>query len=299
MKKIASLVFAMALGASLVAASPARIAILDSSINTRNFFAAHYGACSPPASYFLGADEYQRYFMGWTYVLSNPLHGAPIAFDVILDAGVTDQVLSNYKILILSNTASLSDDQESTIQKWVTRGGRLIATFGAGYKSTTTDPRFPDNLKPAEGHTSGLHDLWHDPLSKVFGSNPLNNGAGTDVAITNYSGLAAPLAGSLANNMLLYGAESNILIQRPENFPGALGFVVLKNAVLAHPAPAILLERHAAGLVVYYAFAPEYLVSKEFNLPATPSCPDGQNWTGRSLEGRMLMEDTILYLLAN
>lgn len=288
----------MVVSAGLALASPPQVAILDSNVNTRNFFAAHYGNCSPPTSYFLGPDEYQRYFMGWAYVLSNPMSGGAIPFDIIHDGDVTDQILSSYKVLVLSNTASLSDDQEKTIQKWVTRGGRLIATFGAGYESTTTDPRFPDNLKPAEGHTSGLHDLWHDPLSTVFGSNPLNNGAGTDVLITNDFGPTAGL-GTLANNVLLYGAESNILIQRPENFPGALGFVILKNATLAHPVPAILFEKHAAGLVVYYAFAPEYLVSKEFSLPASPSCPDGQNWTGRSLDGRMLMEGTIRYLLAN
>ena len=280
-------------------AAPAQVAILDSSVNTRNFFAAHYRNCSPPSSYFLGADEYQRYFMGWTYVLAHPSSGSPIPYDIIHDIDVTDQTLSGYKLLILSNTASLSADQDKTIQRWVIQGGRLIATFGAGYKTTITDPAFSDNLKPAEGHTSGLHDLWHDPLSTVFGSNPLNNGAGTDIAITNYAGPTASMNGALTNNLLLYGAESNILVQRPVNFPGALGFVVLKNATLDHPVPAILMEGHARGLVVYYAFAPEYLVSKEFNLPASPSCPDGQNWNGRSAEGRMLMEDTVTYLLTH
>jgi hypothetical protein len=278
----------------------AQVAILDSSTNTRAFFAAHYRNCDPAAGvYFLGADEYQRYFLGWTYVLSNPGSGNPIPFDIIHDADVTDQTLSRYSVLILSNTASLSDDQDKAIQSWVTKGGRLLATFGAGYKSTATDPALTDNLKPAEGHTGGLHDLWQDPLSKVFSSNPLNNGAGTDIQITQYTGPTATLMGQLANNILLYGAESNILIQRPENLPGALGFVVLKGGALPHPEPAILLERHAKGLVVYYAFAPEYLVSKEFNLPAFPSCPDGQNWNGRSAEGRILMEGTVRYLLAN
>jgi hypothetical protein len=277
----------------------ADVAILDSSINTRAFFQAHYRNCSPPTSFYLGADEYQRYFMGWTYVLSHPGSGSPIPYDLIHDADITDQTLSKYKLLILSNTASLSDNQDRTIQHWVGQGGRLLATFGAGYKTTTTDPALPDNLKPAEGHTSGLHDLWHDPLSTVFGSNPLNHGAGTDVLVTDYVGPTAALAGMLGGNILLYGAESNILIQRPGNFPGALGFVVLKGATLPHPEPAILLTQHAHGLVVYYAFAPEYLVSKEFNLPLSIPCPDGQNWSGRSLEGRILMESSVRFLLAN
>jgi hypothetical protein len=277
----------------------AQVAILDSSINTKAFFAAHYRNCDPPFSFFLGADEYQRYFLGWTYVLNNPQNGTAIPFDIIHDADVSAQVLSNYKLLILSNTASLSDDQQKTIEHWVTQGGRLLATFGSGYKSTITDPALPDNLKPAEGGTFGLHDLWHDPVSKVFGSDPLNNGAGTDVQITLYAGPTATLAGKLSNNVLLYGAESNILVHRPVNFPGALGFVILKGAALDHPEPAVLLEQHAHGLVVYYAFAPEYLVSKEFNLPAFPACPDGQNFSGRSAEGRILMEGSVRYLLAN
>ena len=101
----------------------------------------------------------------------------------------------------------------------------------------------------------------------------------------------------LANDLLPYGAEGNLLVQRPENFPGALGFVVLKGVEVKHPTPAIMLERMAHGLVVYYAFAPEYLISKEFNLPVTPSCPDGQNWSGRSTQGRALMQCTINFLL--
>ena len=280
----------------------ANVAILDSSVNTRAFFAAHYPACNPPASRFLGADEYQRYFRGWTYVLNHPSNPpAPIPFDIIHDAQVTDQTLSQYKVLILSNTASLSDDEDQTIQKWVIHGGRLLATFGAGYKSTIFDPRFVDNLKPAEGHTGGLHDLWHDPLSTVFGSDPLNNGAGTDVLITQYVGPTASLFGQLNGNVLLYGAESNILVHRPMNFPGALAFVILKNAALDHPEPAILLEQHAQGLVVYYAFAPEYLVSKEFGdttVGIPLSCPD-VSFAGRSTEGRILMEGTVRYLLSN
>jgi hypothetical protein len=296
---IANVTFGVAFGGMTLSGAQAQVAILDSSINTKAFFAAHYRSCDPPSSFFLGADEYQRYFLGWTYVLSNPGNGAPIPFDIIHDADVSDQVLSNYKLLILSNTASLSDDQQKTIRQWVTEGGRLLATFGSGYKSTVTDPKLPDNLKPAEGGTFGLHDLWQDPMSKVFGSNPLNNGAGTDIQITQYVGPTATLAGKLSNNILLYGAESNILIQRPENFSGALGFVLLKGATLPHPEPAILLEQHAKGLVVYYAFAPEYLVSKEFNLPVSPSCPDGQNFSGRSAEGRILMEGTVRFLLAN
>jgi hypothetical protein len=296
---IARITFGVVLGSTTLHGATAQVAILDSNVNTKAFFAAHYRNCDPPSSLFLGADEYQRYFLGWTYVLSNPGSGSTIPFDIIHDADVTEQVLSSYKLLILSNTASLSDDEQKAVRDWVIRGGRLLATFGSGYKSTVTDPALPDNLKPSEGGTFGLHDLWHDPVSRVFGSVPLNNGAGTDIMITQYVGPTATLLGKLANNVLLYGAESNILGHRPQDFSDALGFVLLKGATLDHPEPAIIFTQQSHGLVVYYAFAPEYLVSKEFNLPAFPSCPDPQNFSGRSAEGRILMEGTVRFLLAN
>jgi hypothetical protein len=279
-------------GGAMAIAAP-QVAVLDSA-NTKAFFALHYPACGN-GSFYLGADEYQRYFRGWQYVLQQ----MSVGYDLIQDADVTESNLSKYKLLILSNTASLSDDQDRAVKQWVIRGGRLIATFGTGYKDVTADPRQADGLKLQKGGTTGLHELWHDPANKVFGSNPINNGAGTDVRITQYAGPTECLMNQLPGNVLPYGAESNILIQRPEQFPGALGFVVLKNVDVKHPTPAILMERAAAGLTVYYAFAPEYIVSKEFNLPASPSCPDGQNWAGRSAQGRMLMQCTIQYLLSH
>src|SRR5262245_10211275 len=111
-----------------------RIAILDSA-NTRYFFGLHYPACSPPVSYTLGAEEYQRYFRGWEYVLQT--NGRP--YVIVYDADIEAGRLENYDLLILSNTASLSDAEEKAIDQWVRRGGRLIATFGSGYKDVITD----------------------------------------------------------------------------------------------------------------------------------------------------------------
>jgi len=116
--------------------SPA-VAILDSA-NTRNYFGLHYSSCSPSGSYYLGADEYQRYFRGWEYDRSQ-LH-----------------------------QTSAGD--------------------------------------PADGR--------------------------------------------------------------------------------------------GRGTVLYFAFSPEYLVSKEFNLPSSLPCPDGQVWTGRSTQLRILMRDAVLLLLS-
>jgi hypothetical protein len=64
-------------------------------------------------------------------------------------------------------------------------------------------------------------------------------------------------------------------------------------------APAILTADVNRGKVIYFAFAPEYIVSKEFTLPAAPICDDGQDWSHRSDNLRILMRDAVLSLLNN
>src|SRR5262245_6412747 len=81
-----------------------RVAVLDSA-NTRYFFGLHYTNCSPPTSYTLGADEYQRYFRGWEYVLQTN----NIPYSIIHDADVDTAGLARFDLLILSNAVSLSD----------------------------------------------------------------------------------------------------------------------------------------------------------------------------------------------
>lgn len=266
-----------------------RVALLDSA-NTKLFFGLHYANCSP-GSYTLGAEEYQRYFRGWEYVLQS--NNIPYSF--IFDADVLGGKLDQFDLLILSNTASLSNEEERAIDHWVRGGGRLIATFGSGYKSIETDPRQADELKLSKGGTSGLHDLWRDPLSKLFSTMIFT--PGVDVRITNYSGPTANLAGQLTNDILPYGALGNLLVQRPQDWNGNLGSLIIPG--YSKPAPAILVNRAGQGLVIYFSFAPEYMVSKEFNLPANLSCPDGQNWAGRSTKLRILMRDSIQFLLNN
>src|SRR5881409_304994 len=122
-----------------------QVALLDSA-NTRDFFARHYPACGA-GSFYLGADEYQRYFRGWEYVLQTN----SIPYTIIHDADVTNGSLDNFGLLILSNTASLSDSQEKEIDRWVRGGGRLLATFGTGYKDVVTDLHQIDELKLQNG----------------------------------------------------------------------------------------------------------------------------------------------------
>jgi len=279
--------FVLAMAAPVMGQS---IALLDSS-STREFFKRHYAGCSAPSYYLPDGEEYQRYVRGWEFVLQEM--GAD--FGLIGDAQLTAEGLAGYRLLILSNIASVSEEQTRAIKHWVAGGGRLIATFGTSYKSTDYSPREADLLKPQKGSTFGLHELWHDPTSKTFGTEWI--GGVVDVRISRYEGPTAPLAGTLANNLLGYGALGNVLVSRPEQAKHVLGWLELKTpSGPVRPLPGIISTRFAKGQVVYFAFAPEYLVSKEFALPTDIACPDGQNWAGRSTDLRRLMAGAVRFL---
>lgn len=281
--------------------SQPKIALLYSEYS-RSFFKAHYPECKPPTSYFLAADEFMRYFGGWLRVLEDDMgFRQGKEFDILLDGDMTADILSRYGLLILSNTPSLSDSQVKAIQKWVIGGGRLLATFGSGYKDIVYDPRQIDLLKEQKGGTFGLHQLWHDPVSKVFSTYWLD--PGVDVRITRYEGPTAGLSGPVGD-ILSYGAEGNILIQRPEQFSNGLGYLVIDNPDWKAKSPAIISTRQAKGLVVYFAFAPEYMVYKQLewegSLPSSwPKCPDTQSWQNRGVECKALMLNTLDYLMNN
>lgn len=304
MKRISiTIVAAILCGAAFTAVCEAqtRIALLDSK-NTSDFFKAHYPACDPginPPSYYMGADEYQRYFRGWQRVLEQQ----GLAYEIIHDEDVTAAGLAPYKLLILSNTALMSDAQTKAVHQWVIRGGRLLATFGSGYKSLANDPREADGWKEQKGGTFGLHQLWHDPMGKVFSTWWID--PGVDVRITRYEGPTALLKGKLKGDILPYGGEGNILVQRPEQHPNVLGFLQIENPDWKVTSPAIISTRQAKGLVVYFAFAPEYIVYKELESSAIaqekgwPVCSEGNMWVGRSAECQLLMIGALQYLLNN
>jgi hypothetical protein len=124
------------------------------------------------------------------------------------------------------------------------------------------------------------------------------------VRITRYQGPTAKLAGELTNDILGYGAWANLLIQRPLNSKDVLAFLVIDNPEWKRTSPAIISTRQAKGLVVYFAFAPEYIVYKELEMSEElpigwPRCDDGQNWSGRSRVLKILMSATLQFLLGN
>jgi len=77
-------------------------------------------------SYIHGTED--KYFIngweGWCDLLLQ----RKTAFEVINDIDLEEDKLSKYRLLILPNAACLTDEQIKNIQKFVRKGGRLIAT---------------------------------------------------------------------------------------------------------------------------------------------------------------------------
>jgi len=56
-----------------------------------------------------------------------------ISFDIILDKFLTEENLKKYEVLILPDTACLSDNQIEIIKEFIKQGGNLLASFEAGF----------------------------------------------------------------------------------------------------------------------------------------------------------------------
>ena len=268
------------------------IALLYSD-HSRTFF-ERYADCATktPGATLGNGDEYSRYVDGWRFVLGN----LSAATTMIHDADLTEAGLAPFRVLVLANAVSLSDDQMKDVETWVRGGGRLLATFGSGYKDIVVSAPLED-LKPQRGGTGGLHNLWRDPLNKLFSSNSLELG----VPFVKLTQPDAPptdnLAGLRPGNLLPYGFLANMLIQRPAARDDVFGTFVF-DAERRGPAPAIMINRASKGLVVYFAFAPEFAVALENNLPR--SCSSGTGvYTESASAATSLMTSTVLFLLGN
>lgn len=305
---LAALFLALAVGRPQLYAQQSQgenpqVAILNSDVDSKAYFNFHYPNCGDNGSLYLGSNEYQRYFRGWIHVLENPPQGdIPIPYALISDEQLTEDVLNNYKVLILSNTPSMSDERARAIRQWVTRGGRLLATFGAGYKQVEDTVAYrsedtKDTMKLLEGGTNGLHQLWKDPLTKLVTSDDLacsekslaegdktccNGGAGdlgciyANVRITSFEGPTAGLDTVLnkENGYLLdYVGLGNMFVQRPESSDRVFAFLKLNDTTYDRPVPAITESQQSKGRVIYFAFAPEFDVSLTFGLPAQFEVP--------------------------
>jgi hypothetical protein len=219
-----------------------------------------------------------------------------LPYSIVHDPDLTPHGLRSYSVLILSNIVGLSDRQKLAILTWTLGGGRLLATFGTSYRDVTLDRAEADRLRRRRADPLGLQQLWFDFGSKLFSSEA--EGPFVDVQIARFTGPTANL-GFLPGGRLAYGGHANLLPKLPPQTKQVLGWLLINESVTRYPA--IVSTASGRGHTVYYAFAPEYLVSKEFEgtplMPNLPVCADGQTWSGRSEHGRALMRDTVSYLL--
>ncbi len=283
---LAGIILFMA-GSAWPQGSGADIALLISDHTYAYFTNAYQPFACNTGDWNLGTHEYDRYYMGWEAILSGL--GPDYAYTKIKDSDINAAGLRKFKLLILSNNFWLDESQTKAIAEWVRTGGHLLATYGTGYAGIQGDF--------FKGGTNGLHELWGDPSAKVNSSFYLGN-PWVKVQITNSGG---PTAGFSVGEVLDYQYLANILIQRPESSRDINAFFLFNDKQTRKPA--IFNNRHSKGLVVYYAFAPEYLISLASDVAG--HCTDDPRYgnpawvdaIGKLAEGlEPLMTSTLAYL---
>jgi hypothetical protein len=93
---------------------------------------------------------------------------ARIPFDFVHEEDLSDKRLSRYAALILPNVALLSDEQCHTLERFVERGGSLLATFETGLYDETGKPRADFAL----GHLFGISKTGSRERAKDKSTQP-------------------------------------------------------------------------------------------------------------------------------
>lgn len=79
------------------------------------------------------ADRYKndprKAFNGWFDVLSR----SRIPFDVLDDAALSDGTLNRYEVLVLPGSSCMSAAETEAVRKFVSEGGKLVATFDTSF----------------------------------------------------------------------------------------------------------------------------------------------------------------------
>lgn len=90
-----------------------------------------------------------------------------IPFDVILDADLTPERLSRYRVVILPNTACLSDAQAAALRAYVAAGGNLVASFETGLYDERGEPRETPALADLLG-LEAIEGAWRPAVAEEY-----------------------------------------------------------------------------------------------------------------------------------
>lgn len=172
-------------------------------------------------------------FYGWSLMLSR----AHIPYDVILDKDLNPQDLADYDLIVLPNSACLSQDQLDVLRDFVENGGALIATFETG--------RYDDK---GVRHTRDLSDL--------LGIEEVEGAMGTGVA-EEYLKAVAPM-GSIRNGQFLPRPAYSLKVREQDGTHVLAKFLESTGRVYLAPKgescyPGLILREYGKGKVAYLA----------------------------------------------
>ncbi len=112
-------------------------------------------------------DSFLTEWRGWCQVMT----AANRPYDVILEGDVTDERLSQYKLLVLPACACMSQEQADVITAYVRGGGNLIVAGEAGIWDETGKPRPQSLLKDLCGVSLAKSDRVTYTISAPADSN--------------------------------------------------------------------------------------------------------------------------------
>ena len=191
-------------------------------------------------------------------------------FDVILDEDLTSEKLQNYDVLILPNSACLSESQGKAITDFVKSGGGLIALYETSLYNEKGNQRvdfllndlFKVRFIKKENLALTRIQKRPEPYIRIFGKHPIISGLGNNTLIPydfrgmerNYSFIErdelnkGPFEEKILQISVLKGGETIADFYypaggefgRPYSFP------------IGHPA-SIIVSEYGRGKVVYCA----------------------------------------------
>lgn len=162
-----------------------------------------------------------------------------VPFDVVLDAGLSDEGLRRFRALILPNAACLSDAQIAAIRRFVESGGGLVAEFETG--------RYDERGRRRDAN----------PLADLLGVAECS-GAMPPATGEEYVRVAAPhpAADSLRAGRLIARPQYSLAARKADDAEAPIVFMERIGRLYAGlkgetDLPALIANRFGGGRVVY------------------------------------------------
>lgn len=194
------------------------------------------------------ADPQGRYtdFVRGAYMALQEAH---IAFDVISDKLLDDARLGRYRVLVLPNVACLSDDAVAAIERFVARGGGVVASFDTGRFDPMGERRDRDPFERLFGRViQGRRDDLKSSYARIEdAADPLLDGIGdTDLL---------PNDGALHEATVVPGTSVPLtLIPSIQAYAGAtISIPDLSGVAVATQVPVVTRAAFGAGRAIWFA----------------------------------------------